>query len=145
MGDYANASISYEIEYTKELNKIEMVSFFDEGIMPICSGNILVSTLDIYEVENPYWLSDSFIFCKKHFDNLIVKCDIECYIKVNCIGQIEEIGTDFCSRFHATDFNAIIQRKDVHEASQLHKIIFATIGDEFWASLYSSKTIKKKR
>ena len=42
----------------------------------------------IFEIPNPLWLSDTFIFSE-------IKNIGSCYIKVNYRNKIEEIGIDF--------------------------------------------------
>ena len=103
----------------------------------ICDGDIDITGLEIYEVPNPYFLSDIFVFCKKHYDNVFLSgtADIVPYIKLNSGYQIEEIGTDFMARFGAYKFEDIIKRDDVKKASGLRKMIFSLIGDELWLKL----------
>ena len=47
--------------------------------------------IKIYEIANPYWLSDTFVFSKKRMNGM----ELVCYIKVNHDDKIEEIGCDF--------------------------------------------------
>lgn len=112
------------IVYEKDGGTQNLVSFYNE--YPICDGEILIKE-EIYEVNNPCWLSDTFVFCKKHYNDV----DLVCYIKVNNHNQIEEIGSDFEARFNC-DFTTILKRKDVIQATNLHKIIFTLIDEEYW-------------
>lgn len=80
------------------------------------------------------FLADTFVFCKKHYDDvfLVGTCDITPYIKVNMEGQIEEIGSDFASRFHFSNYESLLNRSDVHPAQDENKKLFLCIGDEYW-------------
>jgi hypothetical protein len=94
----------------------------------------------VYEVSNPYWLADTFIFSKKHFETVFWgEIDLICYIKVNLYNKIEEIGCDFEKRFRFDfeKYNNVLARKDVSEASRKHKMRFDAIGNEYWLSLYN--------
>ena len=88
----------------------------------------------IYEVDNPCWLSDTFIFYKRHYEDvfLIGDCDLILYIKINRSGKIEEIGNNFAERFHFDRYEEVLKRSDVKEACDSHKELFALIGDEYW-------------
>ena len=121
MYEIDNACVTLEKDRLSA-KEIEIVSFYDEN--HICHGDIDISVLDIYEVQNPYFLADTFVFCKKE-DSIL-------YIKVNDLNQIEEIGNDFERRFHFSNYDALLQRKDVKPATALHKIIFSIIGNEYW-------------
>lgn len=86
----------------------------------------------MYEIPNPLWLSDTFIFDK--VENIGF-----CYVKVNCKNKIEEIGTDFSSRFHHKPIEDIINSKDCREASKLHRSIFNRIGVQYWHKINKQK------
>jgi hypothetical protein len=78
----------------------------------------------IYEIPNPFWLADKFIFSEVN-GNL-------CYIKVNHVDKIEEVGKDFVKRFHYTQFNEILNMKTCREASKKHEKMFNMFN---WAEL----------
>lgn len=84
----------------------------------------------IYQVKNPMWLSDTFVFAKKKINDK----EYVLYIKANYEKKIEEIGSRFCERFHynADDFEEIIKRKDVERAKIWQRLLLSHIGDEFW-------------
>lgn len=130
--------IVYGEEKLKDGGTQCLASFYENH--PTCEGDIIVED-EIYEVKNPYWLSDTFVFCKKHYDDvfLVGEVDSVFYIKVNYCNQVEEIGTDFESRF-SCDYHHLLERKDVKKATNLHKIMFTLIGSEYWL-----KTIWKKK
>lgn len=115
-------SITLETEYTRDGERLEIVSFYD--LDHVCHGDIDITGMKIYQVKNPFFLSDTFVFCKKE--------DSVLYIKVNYFNQIEEIGNDFSQRFHFSDYEALLQRKDVEPATALHKILFSVIGNEYF-------------
>ena len=130
----------------KEQTKQEIISFYDED--QYCLGDFDITDLDIYEVNNPYFLSDTFIFCKKHYDNVFLagECDLVLYIKINNRLQIEEIGNDFAKRFHYENYDELLQRKDVRKAEPIHRTLFSLIGDEYWLKnvvLKKSKDIQR--
>lgn len=141
--DEATACITNEVFHLKDETKQEIISFYDEH--QICYGDFDITDLDIYEVKNPYFLSDTFIFCKKHYDNvfLVGECDLVLYIKINNRLQIEEIGNDFAKRFHYENYDELLQRKDVRKAEPIHRIIFSLIGDEYWLKNVVSKKVSK--
>ena len=106
----------------------KLISFYDE--YPTCDGDLDITNNDILEFNNPYWLSDTFVFCKKNFNGIIISC----YIKVNIHNQIEEIGLNLEERFRC-DYISLLERADTKQATNLHKIIFSVIGDECWLKL----------
>jgi hypothetical protein len=126
--------IVYEEERLKDGCTQRLVSFYDNH--PCCDGDVVIED-EIYEVENPCWLSDTFVFCKKHYNDvfLVGEVDSVFYIKVNHHNQVEEIGTDFESRF-SCDYYSLLERKDVKKATNLHKIMFTLIGSEYWLKLF---------
>ena len=132
--------IVYEEERLKDGGTQCLVSFYDN--YPCCEGNVVIED-KIYEVENPYWLSDTFVFCKRHYNDvfLVGELDLVCYIKVNAHNQIEEIGTNFERRFRQ-DLNAILKRDDVKRSTNLHAIMFTLIGDEYWLKLFRERKEK---
>lgn len=119
------ASICIEHNYLKPNVYQDVLSYYDED--GYCLGDFDITNENIYEVENPYFLSDTFVFQKKRFKHFI-DGDIEtvCFIKLNRQNKIEEIGFDFSSRFN------LEEGKQYKKAEQLHKIPFLLIGDEMW-------------
>ena len=115
----------------EENRRLKFVDFYNKD--GLCLGDFEIVDGDIYEVRNPLWLSDTFIFCYKHFDDVFLAGDVDAtlYIKVNANNKIEEIGTDFVNRF-----NSSIKKEDIKEASEIHKVIFSAIGDEYWLKTY---------
>lgn len=86
----------------------------------------------IFEIPNPFWLSDTFIFSEIE--------DIGfCYIKVNYRNKIEEIGIDFSGRFHHRAIEDIINDKNCIKASKPHRSIFNRIDMEYWYGLNKPK------
>ena len=132
--DYNEACIIQENEQLKNGDIQNTVAFYNKH--PCCDGGIVITKAEIYEVNNPFWLSDTFVFCKKHYNDvfLVGEVDLVCYIKVNAHNQIEEIGTNFERRFRQ-DLNAILKRDDVKQSTNLHAIMFTLIGDEYWLKL----------
>lgn len=128
----ATSCIATGVHYNRNRIKQELVSFYDEE--QCCYGDKDITNLEIYEVKNPFFLADTFVFCQKHYDNVFLKgeCDFILYIKVNNSNEIEEIGNDFSRRFHFDDYEELLKRKDVHKAEPIHKLLFCLIGDEYW-------------
>lgn len=81
-----------------------------------------------YQVPNPLWLSDTFIFKFKENFGFI-------YVKVNCHNKIEEIGIDIVKRLHCKTLNEIKQLYGCKEATPLYKSIINRIGYEYWYQL----------
>lgn len=131
----SEACIVQENELLKDGRILNTVSFYNK--YPTCEGDIDITENKIYEVCNPYWLSDTFVFCKRHYNDVFLVGDVDlvCYIKVNVHNQIEEIGIDFEQRFRQ-DLNAILKRNDVKQSTNLHAIMFTLIGDEYWLKLF---------
>lgn len=92
----------------------------------------MANKIKIYEIANPYWLSDTFVFAKKRMNGM----ELVCYIKVNHDDKIEEIGCDFEGRFHNAKYDEVITREKCIEATQGHKMRFNVIDDEHWLSVY---------
>lgn len=136
--DYNEACIVQENELLKDGRILNTVSFYNK--YPKCEGGIDITENKIYEVCNPYWLSDTFVFCKRHYNDvfLVGEVDLVCYIKVNIHNQIEEIGIDFERRFRQ-DLNTIIKRNDVKQSTNLHAIMFTLIGNEYWLQLFRER------
>lgn len=135
-----DSCIVYEEERLKDGGTQRFVSFYDN--YPCCEGGVVIKD-EIYEVENPYWLSDTFVFCKRHYNDvfLVGELDLVCYIKVNAHNQIEEIGINFERRF-GQDLNAILKRDDIKQSTNLHAIMFTLIGDEYWLKLFRERKEK---
>lgn len=117
-------------------NKEQLImAFYNE--YPTCDCEVDITGEKIFEAQNPYWLADTFVFCKKHYTNVFStdNLDIIVYIKVNYQHRIEEIGTNFESRV-GQDYESILSRKDVSEATNLHKMLISMIDNEYWLSLY---------
>ena len=71
--------------------------------------------MEIYEIENPFWLSDIFIF--EYIDKVGY-----CYVKVNYQDKIEEIGINISKRMHNQSIaNILLKAK---KATNNHKSIF---------------------
>lgn len=139
----AAACIVNEVFYNyKEKTKQEIIAFYDDD--QCCYGEFDITDLEIYEMKNPYFLADTFIFCKKHYDNvfLVGECDLILYIKINNCLRIEEIGNDFANRFHFDNFDELIQRKDVQKAEPIHRLLFSLIDDDFWLKNIIEKSLK---
>lgn len=118
-------SVVVEQNRVKDGEYQELLSYYDTD--GGCFGDFDITNEEIYEIENPYFLSDTFVFQKKHFKHFI-DGDIEtvCFIKLNRDNKIEEIGFDFSSRFN------LEKDKQYKKATPLHKIPFLLIGDEMW-------------
>ena len=78
----------------------------------------------IYQIENPLWLADTFIFSENEIGI--------CFIKINSQRQIEEIGTDFVRRFHYSTFEELKSNPKCKRATIANKKLFLSIGDEYW-------------
>lgn len=83
--------------------------------------------MEIYEIENPFWLSDIFIF------EYIEKVGY-CYVKVNYQDKIEEIGINISKRMHNQSIaNILLKAK---KATNNHQSIFSMFGNQYWLSLF---------
>lgn len=91
---------------------------------------------EIYEIPNPFWLSDIFIFMEHK------KLKRTVYVKVNCHNKIEEIGLDIEKRMHYIPLEDIKTNKYCIPATKLHKSILNRIGNEYWYAL-KNKSDKK--
>lgn len=117
--------ICIEHEYVKYNEYRDILSYYD--VDGTCFGDFDITDENVYEVENPNFLSDVFVFQKKHFNHFIDgDIDTVCFIKLNHMNKIEEMGFDFSSRFH------LEKDKTYKKATPLHKIPFLLISDEMW-------------
>ena len=133
-----NVSICIERYYLNPNEYQDILSYYDED--DSCLGDFDITDEDIYEVENPFFPSDIFVFQQKHFKHRIFgNIDTICFIKVNHANKIEEIGFDFSSRFH------LEKDKKYKKATPLHKIPFLLIGDEMWLNLENEKLYESTR
>ena len=130
--------IKYEQEQLNNGDIQNNISFYEK--YPVCDGDIDITKNEIYEIKNPSFLSDTFVFCKKHYDNVFLVGEVNsvCYIKINHQNQIDEIGSNFESRFHCK-YEELLKNKNVKKASNLHTIMFSLIGDEYWCSTYKKE------
>ncbi len=118
-------SICIERGYSRDGQRYELMSYYDSDGM--CLSDFDITDENIYEVDNPLFYSDVFVFQKKHFNNSIYgNIDTVCFIKLNHWNKIEEIGFDFSLRFH------LEKDKTYKKATPLHKIPFLLISDEMW-------------
>lgn len=83
--------------------------------------------MEIYEIENPFWLSDIFIF------EYIEKVGY-CYVKVNYQDKIEEIGINISKRMHNQSISNILLK--AKKATNNHQSIFSMFGNQYWLSLF---------
>lgn len=83
---------------------------------------------DIFEIRNPCWYADIFIFNTERK-----------YISVNCRNKIESIGTDIEERFEHTfgTFDNILKHSSCKIATKRHKRMLKMIDDEYFAHLDS--------
>lgn len=83
----------------------------------------------IYAIENPFWMSDTFIFTKKTYKSR----SFYVYIKINSKNRIEEIGHNLPIRYNEVDINKIIIKSV--KPTKLQRSIFNRIGDEYWSGM----------
>lgn len=91
-----------------------------------------------YQVPNPLWLSDTFIFMEHREIGTFV------YVKVNYHNKIEEIGIDIERRLHGRTLDIIKQLYGFKEATPLYKSILNRIGDEYWRSIKRQNDYEQK-
>lgn len=97
---------------------------------------------EIYEVNNPRWLADTFVFSRKKYKIFTgEQLSLICYIKVNHYNKIEEIGSCFEERFQfkTENYPLVLNREDVRVATSAHRKRFNSIGSEYWIGLWNSK------
>ena len=88
--------------------------------------------MNIYEIDNPCFLADTFIFGEIASKDKIYHC----YVKVNRRNKIEEIGTEIQKRFFGNlPIEKIIEKS--REATKLRKSIFRRFDKEYWCKLIS--------
>ena len=85
----------------------------------------------IYAVDNPHFLADTFIFSTRYLCNQ----NTTVYIKINCYGKIEEIGTDIEHRLHGWAFEDIINSKFCSTATKAQRKKLNSIGDEYFCQV----------
>lgn len=72
--------------------------------------------MEIYEIENPFWLSDIFIF--EYIDKVGY-----CYVKVNYQDKIEEIGINISKRMHNQSIaNIFLKAKKLQITTSLYSL-----------------------
>ncbi len=126
-------SICIEREYLRDRQFHDLMSYYDSD--GSCFSDFDITNEDIYEIENPLFLSDIFVFQKKHFSHFIYgDIDTVCFIKLNRSNKIEEMGLDSSSRFH------LEKDKTYKRATPLHKIPFLLIDDEMWLNLIKEES-----
>lgn len=95
--------------------------------------------MNIYEIDNPCFLTDTFIFGEILFQ----RRSFHCFVKVNCYNKVEEIGTKMEERlFGNWTIDKIIEKS--REATKLHKSIFKRFDTEYWYKLINSDLNKRK-
>ena len=84
---------------------------------------------NVYEIDNPCFLADTFIF-RKVKDKESRLCNKTIFVKVNSDNKIEEIG--LCIEGRLTEsFDKLVSKSKI--ASKKHKHVFRTIDHEFFA------------
>ena len=91
--------------------------------------------MKIYEIDNPCFLADTYVFGEVFFEDKIYYC----YVKVNCRNKIEEIGTEIQERWSV---EKIIEKS--REATKLHKSIFRRFDKEYWCKLIKHEQRRSK-
>ena len=91
-----------------------------------------------YQVPNPLWLSDVFIFKEKKDIGTV-------YVKVNSQNRIEEIGIDIERRLHYLPMDKIFELWGFKEAKPLYRSILNRIGDEYWRSIKRQNDYEQKK
>ena len=60
-----NENISAYISLEKGENGQEIISSYENTLYGnVCCGDIAIASEEIFEVNNPFFLSDTFVFCK---------------------------------------------------------------------------------
>ena len=80
-----------------------------------------------YQVKNPLWLSDTFVFRETGIGTV--------YVKVNHRHKIEEIGVGIEKRLHGRTMDEIRKLYGFREATRLNRSILNRIGDEYWYAI----------
>lgn len=82
---------------------------------------------EIYEIPNPMWLDDTFVFDKQGR-----------YIKVDCIDKITEIGTNILKRLllhKDCSIDRLLHHKQCSVATKQHRKQLRMIGGEYFEAL----------
>lgn len=97
----------------------------------------------IYQLRNPYWLADFYVFSEIEVDlSIYDKGTVTAYpyIKVNPRNKIEQIGADIRSLFQGiavgTAVDEIIKSSPI--ANKAHRSAYETIDMEYWVGIVTS-------
>lgn len=103
----------------------------------------------IYQLRNPYWLADFYIFSEIEVDlSLYDKGTVTAYpyIKVNPRNKIEQIGADIRSVFQGTAVGTAVDEiiKNSPIANKAHRSAYETIDMEYWDNIVASFVLHSK-
>lgn len=99
----------------------------------------------IYQIRNPFWLADTFLFSKIEIDfTNYDKGSVTSYpyIKVNPRNKIEEIGSDIRTRIGGGNIESIIGKSFV--ANKAHSSVYKTIDMQYWGGIVSHDLLHHK-
>jgi hypothetical protein len=88
-----------------------------------------------FQISNPCFLSDTFIFKEKTFKIDGKKEVSTVYITVNRDGKIEGIRTMLEKRLYR-DLSVLMDSSNLKEASKRDAMLLDSIGDEMWYGKY---------
>lgn len=87
--------------------------------------------MKVFQIENPMWLSDIFVFMEFQFEK--DKHVQTVYVKINHLNKIEEIGIDIVSRLHLQcTFEDFMKSERITKATRLQFSIINRIDKEYW-------------
>lgn len=96
----------------------------------------------IYQLRNPFWLADTYVFSKMEFDlSLYEKGKVTTYpyVKVNPRNKIEETGSDIRNVFPQYKIDSIIEKSSI--ANKSHSLVYKVIDMQYWGGIVSRDTL----
>ena len=92
----------------------------------------------IYQLRNPFWLADHYVFSKMEFDLSLYdkgKVITYPYIKVNPRNKIEETGSDIRNVFPGYQIDEIIEKSSI--ANKTRSLVYKVIDMQYWGAIVS--------
>lgn len=96
----------------------------------------------IYQIRNPFWLADHYVFSKMEFDLSLYdkgKVTTYPYVKVNPRNKIEETGSDIRNVFPQYKIDEIINKSSI--ANKTHSLVYKVIDMQYWGGIVSRDTL----
>ena len=92
----------------------------------------------VFEISNPCFMLDTFVFKEKTFEVNGKKEKSTAYLVINGNGKIEQATTMLEERLRC-GLEELMKSSNIKEASERNRMLLESFGDEFWYGTYYSQ------